>query len=361
MRSSRWLALCCLLAALLAYVLLGTAVPAAAADDDGDLYEIGTVSQDNYGDQFDPSKCCCMLYGKDEWGNKTYHDATWSAFCSGFVSRMAQLSPGYHQPAPFPLKEANAHASDITRQDQQQGGLNRGDQMDVFIWTGHSYSLGKKSKGGNPLPEPHEGPGPSGERDNGAALHFIADHTGNPTSPPDECCYRLDETNVNHMEMRLGAVDCEVGIFVTCEFLRNYNNLELAYEIRHMLNGAHIILGFATPAYFLDYAHETTFGRKLAEPLMGIRGTRDPATVIASWEEACVLSQAPIIPLDADEPYVVARAVYWTRDCASDHLLGNWRNLLGQPGWGMGAPPPPCVPGNESEFSETTKWIYPPQ
>lgn len=81
---------------------------------------------------------------------------------------------------------------------------------------------------------------------------------------------------------------------------------------------------------------------------MGIPPSQLPMKVIDAWHAASEWAQRTIIP----EP-VCARAVYWDGDCENDYLLGNWQ------GWGMGAPPPPCLPGQEWQFNETTHWINP--
>jgi len=312
--------------------VLSPAVPARA--DDSDLYEIGTMSQDDYGAPFDPNKCCCLLYNK-KGKKKTYVDATWSNFCIRFVSRMHELSAGYHEVAPFPKRESAAHASQI-----ECTGQNAGDTVDVFVWSGHSYV--PINIGVDP------GPGPGGERDCGAALHFIADHTGSPGNPPPTCCYELDNVNVNHPEIRLGANDCEVAVFLTCDFLANGGSVALRDQIRCMMQGTHIMLGFATSCVIHTAAQETQFGAKFAEKLMGVPGSSDPRRIIPAWEEAC----------EWDQPAgVCVRAVYWNGDCMNDYLLGN---CLGK---GMGAPPPACDPcatdgdpANIQEFSETAYW-----
>jgi hypothetical protein len=329
-----WSLSCLLAFLLLTAVWLFPAIPATA--DDADLYEIGTMSQDHYGQAMDPNKCCCLLYGKDKAKKKTYSDATWSAFCTRFVSRMHELSAGYHEVAPFPIREASAHASQI-----ESTGQNLGDAVDVFVWSGHSYITGTPCCDPNDLEHYSTGPGPSTERDFGAALHFIADHTGSPSHPPSTCCYYLDNVNVNHVETRLGANDCEVAVFLTCEFLKNRGYQPLRDSIRYMMQGTHMILGFATEAYFHASAQETQFGGMFAEKLMGIPNSQEPRHVIPAWEEACEWDQ----PAD-----VCVRAVYWNGDCMSDYLLGNWR------GYGMGGPPPACTPGTLNQFNETTYW-----
>ena len=217
--------------------------------------------------------------------------------------------------------------------------------MDVFVWTGHTYIS-------VPPTSPPSGPG-GADCDNGAALHFIADHTGDPTFPPPVCCYNTDVANVNHKEVRLGSSDCEVGIFLTCEWLRNRNNAPLNSQIKHMMDMAHLILGYATSSYFAigNPAHEEAYGQRLAENLMGISGSKQPMKIIDAWHNASQYAQGPLIP---DGGSVCARALYWDGDCENDYMLGNWR------GFGMGGPPPPCYPDgtNEWQFSETTYWIY---
>jgi len=320
--------------------VLSPAVPAHA--DDSKLYEIGTMSQDDYGTALDPNKCCCLLWGKDKSGKKTYYDATWSAFCIRFVSRMHELSSGYDEVAPFPKRESNAHASQI-----ESSGQNLGDTVDVFVWSGHTYITGTPCCDPNDVEHYSPGPGPPAERDYGAALHFIADHS--LQIPPPTCCYELDNVNVNHVETRLGADDCEVAVFLTCEYLRNRNYQPLQDSIRCMMQGTHMILSFATYAYFHSLAQETQFGAKFAEKLMGIPNSQEARHVIPAWEEACEWDQAA---------GVCVRAVYWNGDCMNDYLLGNWR------GYGMGGPPPACHPCpsdpayNISQFAETTYWTH---
>lgn len=82
--------LVCLAVPLLVISSMTALAPAALADDT-DMYEVATMSEDDYGSAFQFNRCCCMLNGKDSKGKKEYYDATWSGFSDRLVSRLHEL------------------------------------------------------------------------------------------------------------------------------------------------------------------------------------------------------------------------------------------------------------------------------
>jgi len=296
--------------------------PVPASADDGEYYEVGTIAQGNYHGQ----NCCLYYPGYCSCSKKKPADATWSGFCDGLVSELHRLQPLYHELAPtFPKRELAAVDDNVS-----VFGQNLGDIVDVFVWTGHAFVCNPSSPPGGPY------------ADGGATLHFIAEHN---LVPAWHCRYE-DHTNINHAEVELGQDDCEVGIFVTCEFLRNMGNANLAAAIRHMMHRCHLILGFATDAYFSTYANEVDFGETLAAYLMGDPGIGlPPAKIYDAWHWVAAWSQYRYVPHGT----VCIRCVYWNGDCRDDYLVGNCA------GWGFGGQPP-AYEEHPDQFTESTYW-----
>ena len=186
-------------------------------------------------------------------------------------------------------------------------GLNVMDDGDLSLWTGHSYLW--------------EDGGVTGNRLHMATPHGLA------------CESLRDCGNVVHEEVRLGASDNDVAIFVTCQWLRNYNNPARKNAIKMMHQANHLILSFATDSYW--NARDSGAGSRLALNFLGVEPNRNPRPIEQAWREAC----------DYWQPAgTVARVHLWAGDCYNDYLQGNWR------GWGYGAQPPAANAGNFGQF-----------
>jgi len=276
--------------------------------DDGNLKEIGTIAVDDY------SACPSM-------GN-----VTGSHFCDGLEDVLA-IAGGWTEPLPFPIRNIDATSGQI---DGTGTGQNLGDAVDFFVFTGHAWEAQYNWD---------YAPGPPNDRDYGAAYRLASqhDHPGNPI-PWCECNQR-DCGNINHKECRWGNDDNEVVLAYTCQFLRNLNKQTLLNQIKYMHNRNHIILGFASNAYFLPSpADASDFGAYLGWQLMGHNTpyVKMPFSIIFSWFEACYMNQPG---------NTLVRVHYWNGDCFADFLPGNIADE------GFGAQPPACTYQNRSQFT----------
>jgi len=240
---------------LLLFVLIAVS---ACCGDDANKKEIGTIAVDDYSE--------CEYLG----------NVTGSHFCDALEDVLA-IAGGWTEPMPFPIRDTDATSGQITWEDQ--GGQNVGDTVDFFVFTGHSWPASFDYP-----------PGPPWDCDYGAAYHLASqhDHPGNP-NPYCECNDR-DCGNINHKECRWGNDDNEVVLAYTCQFLKNLNNQNLFNQIKYMHNRNHIVLGFASNAYFSpnpDYASD--FGAYLGWQLMGTNtpNVKMPFSIVFSWFEAC--------------------------------------------------------------------------
>ena len=152
------------------------------------------------------------------------------------------------------LRDAN-----VTSQQIDVAGSNILDEGDLSIWTGHSFYDETDPYYGN-------------------RLHMASQHDLNP---PD-CEDGRDCGNITHDEVQLGASDNEVTIFVTCQWLRNYNNQDRKDWIRSMHHGSHLILGFATDSWFNSLDGQA--GTALAWNFLGVAAqARNPLPIEKAW------------------------------------------------------------------------------
>lgn len=228
-------------------------------------------------------------------------DCEWYDFVANLRS-VLQTSGGWQSCCG--LRDASVTSGQI-----DEAGLNIMDDGDLSIWTGHAYLS-------------------ANDPDYGNRLHMASQHD---LHPPD-CEDDRDCGNIAHDEVWLGASDNEVAIFVTCEWLRNYNNENRVNAIKIMHHGNHLILSFATDSYW--NARDAGAGTRLGENFLGVAPNRNPRPIEEAWREAC----------DWWQPAgTIARVHLWAGDCYNDYLQGNWR------GWGYGAQPPSAA-GHLGEF-----------
>jgi hypothetical protein len=181
------------------------------------------------------------------------------------------------------------------------------DEGDLAIWTGHSYLF--------------EEPAVSDR------LHMASQHAGATCESGRDC------GNVVHAEIRLGASDNEVGIFVTCEWLCNKMSQSMMNEIKMMHQGNHLILSFATTSSW--NANDVPAATRLSWNFLGKNPGKLPVPIEKASRDAC----------DYWPPAnVVARVHLWAGNCYNDYLQGNWK------GWSYGSQPPAANSGNLNQF-----------
>ncbi len=281
-------------------LLTSLVVPQQSAFADDTLWqEFGSMAVDHY-----VGTCPAMGWDMD-----------WQPFRNGLRYKLS--AAGWTESAPFPLDDADCYSRHINKAP----GDNLGDEVDLFLWSGHSF-LGQAGP-----KDPKKGtPG------YGAELHMVTEHLD-----PCQCdCIRTCG-NIVHTEVALGMDDNEVAMFVTCQWLANYNQLWIYNEIKKMHQGNHLILGFATSSW--DWGKKSPWqgGTYLGGKLLGVPPT-NPRPILYAWGDTVRYWQPS---------GTIGRVHYWHGDCYNDYLQGNWR------GWGFGGQPPAA---NDSNLDQFDSW-----
>ncbi len=302
---------CLALAALMPVLRVSTA--AAATGD------MGTMALDAY-----------------EGSGCTLWNLHWSNFRNAFRTRLA--AHGWQEIPPFPIDNAAATSYDLDKY-----GCNWGDTVDLFVWTGHAWVCEYPGAGG-------PGEYPEGDRDGGACLHMISQHDRDATcicnDPYWAGChhYNRDCGNINHNEIRWGLNRNKVAVVVTCEWHRNATDPDILNKIKHMHNGNHLMLSFASHAWDGD-PYDTLAGQWFEYYLMGDYSAKlRPLPIYYAWG-------ATIEKWQPSGVGVIGRVHLW-QGCFTDYLPGNWKH------YGFGVKPP-CCHACDDNLNAFTWWDYP--
>ena len=95
-----------------------------------------------------------------------------------------------------------------------------------------------------------------------AAAHFF---TQNSSSPPYHPSHQTDACNADWSEISWGGSDSDLKwvTMYSCHFLQNYGNQTYYNNLKHIFNGVHLVMGFASVMY-LDPNEGTEYGNYIS-------------------------------------------------------------------------------------------------
>ena len=139
----------------------------------------------------------------------------------------------------FSQEDKNAWESDLTG--------SAANSVDFFAFAGHGVSA-KFLGNGN------------------AAAHFF---TQNSSSPPYHPSHWTDACNADWSEISWGShggsdYRLKWATMYCCHFLQNYGNQTYYNNLKHIFNGVHLVMGFASEMW-LDPNEGTKYGRLIAQ------------------------------------------------------------------------------------------------